>query len=124
MAQRRDHGCRRKPDAGRGRRHRREEDERARPRRCRILVARQRVLARVLHPPVRARARAEHDVLAHHHGVEPGVIRHDRHLHERTEVARVDERPVLAQDEDEPRALTSSPQIPDLQEQTRDRDNP
>ena len=51
--------------------------------------------------PLGPGARAEHDVLAHHHRVEPGLLGDDRHLDQRAEVARRRERPVLAQDEDE-----------------------
>ena len=40
-------------------------------------------------------------MLAHHHGVEPRGFGLDGHPDERSEIARRDERVVLAQDEDE-----------------------
>ena len=40
-------------------------------------------------------------MLAHHHGVEPGRFGLDGHPNQRAEIARRDERVVLAQDEDE-----------------------
>ena len=101
MAQRRDHGARSEPHPGRRSGDRREQDERARPRHRRILVPGHRVVAGIPHDPVGSGARAEHDVLAHHHRVEAGLLGDDRHLDERAEVARRRERPVLAQDEDE-----------------------
>ncbi len=77
------------------------EHERARPRHRWILVARERVVARVAHDPVRPGARPEDDVLADHDGVEPGILCDDGHLDERAQIARRRQRPVLGEDEDE-----------------------
>ena len=101
VPQRRDHRTGGEPQSGRHGGDRREEDERARPGHRRILVPRHRVVPRVAHDPARPGARAEHDVLAHHHGVEPRLLRDDGHLDERPQVARRRQRPVLAEDEDE-----------------------
>ena len=101
MPQRCDHRARGEPQPRRRSGDRRQQDERARPRHRRILVARERVVARVAHDPVRPGARAEDDVLADHDGVEPGVLGDDGHLDERAQVARRRQRPVLGEDEDE-----------------------
>ena len=80
VAERRDHGARRQPQARRGGSDRGEQHDRARPRHRRILIAGQRVVARVAHHAVRTCTRAQHDVLAHHHRVEPRPLGDDRHL--------------------------------------------
>ena len=67
----------------RRRRDRSQQRERVRPRRRRVLVPGQRVVARVLGHPAGVRPRTEHDVLAHHHGVEPGGFGLDGHPNER-----------------------------------------
>ena len=102
VPERRDDRGRGEPERRRRGGDRREEDERARPRHRRVLVAGERVVARVRHRAVRVRAPAEDDVLAHHHRVEAGVLRLLRHAHERAEVVRRRERPVLGEDVDEP----------------------
>ena len=79
----------------------REQRERVRPRRRRVLVPGQRVVARVLGHPAGVRTGTEHDVLAHHHRVEPRRLGLDGHPDERSEIARRDQRVVLAEDEDE-----------------------
>ena len=66
-----------------------------------ILVARQRVLARVRHQAGLAGARTEHDVLADHDRVDAGILGLDRDAHERAQIAGRGERPVLAEDEHE-----------------------
>ena len=88
VPKRREHCDRPEPDASRHRSERREQHERARPRRRRILIAGQRVLARVLHPAGRTRACAEHDVLADHDHVEPRLLRDHPHLDESREIPR------------------------------------
>ena len=101
VPERRDDRARDQPEPRRRRRDRAQQRERVRPRRRRVLVPGQRVVARVLGHPAGVRPRTEHDVLAHHHRVEPGLLGLDGHPNERAEIARRDERPVLAEDEDE-----------------------
>ncbi len=99
MAQRRDHGARDQPDALGDRGDRRQQDHGARPRRRRILIAGQGVLAGVEHEPVPGGAGGEHDVLADHHGVEPGVLSLACPPHQAGQVAAVGHGPVLAEDQ-------------------------
>ena len=101
VAERRDDRACDEPQARRCRSDAREQHERAGPGRRGILVPRQRVLAGVRHQTGLAGARAEHDVLRDHDGVDPGVLRLDRDADERPQVAGRGERPVLAEHEDE-----------------------
>ena len=66
----------------------RRQHERVRPGRGRVLVAGRRVVARVAHDAVRTRGRAEHDVLAEHHRVDPRRLGIDGDAHEGAEVTR------------------------------------
>ncbi len=101
MPQRRDDRARDQPQPGRRGRDRAQEDERVRPRRRRVLVPGERVVARVGRDAVRVGAGTERHVLADHDRVEPGLLGLDRHPHERAEVARRREGPVLGEDQDE-----------------------
>ena len=78
-----------------------EQYHRAGPGSRRILVSRERVVARVGHQAVGVGARAEHHVLAEHDRVETRLLRLDRHPDEGAQVVRRSQRPVLAEDEDE-----------------------
>ena len=108
MAERRDDRRRGEPQRGRGGGDGREEDEGARPRHRRVLVAGERVVPRVRHEAVGIGAPAEDDVLADHHGVEAGVLGLLRHADEGAEVARRRQRPVLREDVDQPDATHPS----------------
>ena len=88
VAQREDDGRQRDAQARRGCRNGRGEDERVGPRSRRILVAGCGVVARVAHDPFGARGRAEHDVLAEHHRVDPRRLGLDGDAHEGAEVTR------------------------------------
>ena len=80
-----------------------EQHERARPRDRRILIPGQGIVAWVPHDPARPGGGPEDDVLADHDGVEAGLLGDRGHLDERAQFARRRQRPVLRQDEDEPR---------------------
>ena len=101
VAQRRDDRGGGEPDSGGGRGHRAEQHDRARPRHRRVLVAGQRVVARVAHDALARRARPEDEVLAEHDRVRARRLHLDRHRHQRVEGARIDERPLLGEDDDE-----------------------
>ena len=101
MAQRRDHGAGHEPESLGGGGDRREQQEGARPWRPRILVVGHRVVARVVGRSRRARAPPEHDVLTHHHRVEPRVLRVDGEPYEPPQVTRRHQGPVLAKDQDQ-----------------------
>ena len=88
MAQREDDRRQRDAQARRGGRDGRGQHERVGPRRRRILVAGRGVVARVAHDAVGARGRAEHDVLAEHHRVDPRRLGLDGDAHEGAEVTR------------------------------------
>ena len=101
MPERRDDRAGHQPEPGGHGRDGREQHERTRPGRHRVLVAGQRVIPRVRGKAVGVRARSEHHVLADHHRVEPGMFRLDRETHQRRKIARRRHRPVLAEDQDE-----------------------
>ena len=104
MAERCDDCARGQAQLRRGGGDRREQYERARPRRLWVLVPGQRVVAWVRWQPLGVGARPQHHVLAHHDGVEARPLRLDGHAHERAQVARQRERPVLGEDEHELRS--------------------
>src|SRR5690242_13064368 len=89
------------PDPGGGGGDRAEQDERARPRRGRVLVAGQRVVPRVLRAPGLVRRRPEDDVLADHDRVEPGPFGLDGELDQVGHVGGGPHGPVLGQDQDD-----------------------
>jgi hypothetical protein len=101
MAKRWDHGAGDQADALGRCCDRGQQQEGARPRCPRVLVLRQRIVPRVLGLAGLGGARPEHDVLAHHHRVEPRVLRVRGHPYERPQVVRWHEGPVLAEDQDQ-----------------------
>ena len=103
VAQRRDDCRGDQPQPGRDRGDRAHQDDRVGPRRVRVLVARRRVVARIIGTAAGARRGPEHDVLAQHHPVDPRVLGLGRHPHQSPQIPRRGHRPVFAEDEDEPR---------------------
>ncbi len=103
VPQRRDDRRADQPQPGRDRRDRAHEHDRVGPRRVGVLVSRSGVVARVRRTAKRPCGRPEHDVLAQHHTVDPGVLGFDGHPHQGPQIARRGHRPVLGQDENEAR---------------------